>query len=66
MQYKGVSKLLACTLYVTYLTISEYESVSCILQEFFNYFYLSCYGPPLKNLPNSDSLDDIINKSSLT
>merc|ERR1712035_246143 len=59
--------LLNCIdLYVTYLTIWEYESVTYILQEFFNYFSLSCDAPTLKNLQNSDSLDDIISQSLLT
>ena len=59
--------LLNCIdLYVTYLTIWEYEFVSYILQEFFNYFSFSCYAPPLKNLPNSDSLDDIISQTSVS
>ena len=49
-----------------YLVIWEYEFVSYILQEFFNYFSFSCYAPPLKNLPNSDSLDDIISQSSVS
>ena len=62
-----ISRFWTVLIYMSH--ISRFGSTSLchiFYRNFFNHVSFSCCAPPLKNLPSSDSLDDIISESSVS